>query len=74
VRRSIFAGSGFEPDDTTTIMLVSVERQVLLGSATTDDHGDLTYAVLLPVDLVNGVCEVRGGCASRGGRAAQHRA
>ena len=38
---------------------MSVERQVLLGSATTDDHGDLTFAALLPMDLVNGVYEVR---------------
>ena len=46
-------GSGFEPDDTTTIMLGSGEQQVLLGSTTTDGHGDLTYAVLLPMELVN---------------------
>lgn len=52
-------GSGFEPGDTATIMLVSTERQQLLGSATTDDHGDLAQAVLLPMDLTNGAYEVR---------------
>ena len=51
-------GNGFEPGDTTVIMLVNAERQQLLGAATADDHGDLAQAVLLPIDLTNGAYEV----------------
>ena len=51
--------SGFEPGDTTTIMLVNAERQQLPGAATADDHGDLAWAVSLPIDLTTGAYEVR---------------
>src|SRR5512141_474351 len=33
---------------------------MLLGSATVDDHGGLTYPVLLPMNLPDGAYEVRG--------------
>ena len=39
-------------------MLVNAERQRLLGAATADDHGDLAWAILLPIDLTNGAYEV----------------
>lgn len=52
-------GSGFEPDDQTTIMLVSTDRPQLLGSATTDEDGNLARVVLLPMDATDGLYEVR---------------
>lgn len=54
-------GSGFEPGDATTIMLmlVSSDRPQVLGTATADDHGDLAQVVWLPADLTGGAYEVR---------------
>jgi len=53
-------GSGFEPGDATTIMLVSSDRPQVLGTATVDDRGNLTPQVVwLPADLIAGAYEVR---------------
>ncbi len=54
-------GSGFEPGDTTTIMLmlVSTDRPQVLGSATTDVNGDLAQIVELPKDVISGAYEVQ---------------
>lgn len=52
-------GSGFEPGDITTIMLVSNDRPQVLGNITADDHGDLAQVVALPADLTDGAYEVR---------------
>jgi hypothetical protein len=54
-------GSGFEPGDAATIMLmlVSSDRPQVLGTAMADDHGDLAEVVQLPADLTSGAYEVR---------------
>jgi len=52
-------GSGFEQGDTVTIMLVGANGQFLLGTANADGDGDLTHALLLPLDLASGAYEVR---------------
>lgn len=54
-------GSGFEPGDTVTIMLMlaGTDRPQVLGSATADARGDLDQVVGLPGDVMDGVYEVR---------------
>ncbi len=54
-------GSGFEPGEITTIMLmlVGADRPQILGSAVADDHGVLAQVVSLPVQMTDGAYEVR---------------
>lgn len=54
-------GSGFEPGDIATIMLVllSTDRPQVLGRVVADEHGDFVQVVLLPQEAIDGSYEVR---------------